>query len=273
MPPSDQGQTSEADESLDQRIAALRSSIKRESGPSPSATPPPPGPGRLDCQRAAFLILDLRGAQPSRISSWQPFLRMGHLRWMKLLVTALILPTAVVLAIAVFETRIFYPLPSNGPTRGIVWDGHTFATRNDFARWLRSRGLSYSVWARRHPVRTGLKPSQAAKRAAHRNVAVQRKASAERKAESKNERQKSSGWRVAGLGAAILAAVLGLGLIVVHRRRHPKASGQHRQSLDVAVFGVPQAHEDDALRTARAALELRAGSAPSLRSGSRPAKS
>jgi hypothetical protein len=31
MPPSDQGQTSDADESLDRRIAALRSSIERKS--------------------------------------------------------------------------------------------------------------------------------------------------------------------------------------------------------------------------------------------------
>ena len=63
---------------------------------------------------------------------------------------ALILPAAIVLGIAAFETRIFYPPPSNAPAAGIVWHGRTFAARDDFARWLRSRGVRYAVWARRH---------------------------------------------------------------------------------------------------------------------------
>src|ERR671936_122429 len=78
---------------------------------------------------------------------------------MKLLVAALILPAAVVLAIAAFETRVVYPLPTNEPTRGIVWDGRTFVSKGDFGRWLRSHGSSYAVWARRHPVQAGIKPS------------------------------------------------------------------------------------------------------------------
>ncbi len=69
---------------------------------------------------------------------------------MRLLVLALILPAAIVLGIAAFETRIFYPPPSNAPAAGIVWHGHTFAARDDFARWLRSRGVRYTVWAGRH---------------------------------------------------------------------------------------------------------------------------
>jgi len=69
---------------------------------------------------------------------------------MKLLVLALILPAAIVLGIAAFETRIFYQPPTTAPAAGIVWHGRTFAARDDFARWLRSRGVRYAVWARRH---------------------------------------------------------------------------------------------------------------------------
>ncbi len=102
---------------------------------------------------------------------------------MKILVTALILPAVIVLGIAAFETRIFYPVPSNGPTRGIVWAGHTFATQAAFAGWLRSRGVPYRVWARRHPLRAGLTANRLAKQAV-----------AYRKREARDGRQKDSGW-------------------------------------------------------------------------------
>ena len=69
----------------------------------------------------------------------------------KFLVAFLIVPTMIVLGIAIFETRVVYPPPADGPTQGIVWGDHTFATRADFARWLRVRGVPYRVWARRHP--------------------------------------------------------------------------------------------------------------------------
>lgn len=72
-------------------------------------------------------------------------------RAMKFLATFLIAPALLVLALAVLETRVIYPPPANGATKGIVWGGHTFATRADFARWLRSRGVAYRVWVRRHP--------------------------------------------------------------------------------------------------------------------------
>jgi hypothetical protein len=72
-------------------------------------------------------------------------------RAMKFLGTFLIAPALSVLALALLETRVIYPPPANGATKGIVWGGHTFATRADFARWLRSRGVAYRVWVRRHP--------------------------------------------------------------------------------------------------------------------------
>jgi hypothetical protein len=72
-------------------------------------------------------------------------------REMKFVAIFLIAPAVSVLALALLETRVIYPPPANGATKGIVWGGHTFATRADFARWLRSRGVSYRAWVRRHP--------------------------------------------------------------------------------------------------------------------------
>ena len=79
------------------------------------------------------------------------------------LAAALILPALIVLGIATFETRVLLnPGWSNKPTQGIVWDNQTFTTRAEFARWLRSRGTSYRVWARQHPSFTGVEPSREA---------------------------------------------------------------------------------------------------------------
>jgi hypothetical protein len=144
---------------------------------------------------------------------------------MKILISALILPTVIVLGIAAFETRIFYPVPSNGPTRGIVWDGHTFATQAAFARWLRSRGVPYRVWARRHPIRAGLTPNRLAKQAVvYRNRAA------------RDGRQKDSGWGLGAFGgAAAFLAVLGLGVVFVRRRWLPGGLGSARQTVRLAA--------------------------------------
>jgi MYXO-CTERM domain-containing protein len=142
---------------------------------------------------------------------------------MRLLVAALILPAVVVLGIATFETRIFYPPPSNGPTRGIVWGGHTFATRVDFTGWLRSRGVPYRVWAERHPVRAGLTARRLAKQAA------------QRKAENRGGQRKVSRWRLGTLGGgAAFLAVLGLGVVFVRRRRRNGGSQSPRRSFERA---------------------------------------
>lgn len=63
----------------------------------------------------------------------------------------LIAPTMIVLGLALLETRFLHSPPANGATQGMVWGGRTFATHADFARWLRSRGVSYLVWVQRHP--------------------------------------------------------------------------------------------------------------------------
>jgi hypothetical protein len=160
---------------------------------------------------------------------------------MKLVVAALILPAAIVLAIAAFETRVFYPLPANGPTRGIVWDGHTFASKTDFARWLRSRGSSYAIWARRHPVRAGIKPKPTPQQLAARNVQGKAKAKANAKARAKPRAQaramgqKSSGRAGVVLAAALALSILLLGVVLLRRRRRPRPHVSAKQPLEGAV--------------------------------------
>ena len=123
---------------------------------------------------------------------------------MKLLAAALILPAIIVLGIATFETRVLVGPGSNKPTAGIVWDNHTFASRAEFARWLRSHGTSYRVWARRHPSLTGVEPSRATRQ----------------RAKVQGARPKPSIWSFDRLGgaAAVLAAVA-LGIVFVRRGR------------------------------------------------------
>ena len=127
---------------------------------------------------------------------------------MKLLAAALILPAIIVLGIATFETRVLVGPGSNKPTAGIVWDNHTFASRAEFARWLRSHGTSYRVWARRHPSLTGVEPSRAT----------------QQRAKVQGARPKPSIWSFDRLGgaAAVLAAVA-LGIVFVRRGRGPRS--------------------------------------------------
>ena len=151
---------------------------------------------------------------------------------MKLLVAALILPAAVVLAIAAFETRVVYPLPSNGPTRGIVWDGRTFATKTDFARWLRSEGSSYAIWARRHPVRAGIKPSPSKptpQRLAARNFQAKAKEQSKPKAQERTSGETRSGSN--GLILLVGLAVVGLFLGIVLVKRRPREVLSSRKVL------------------------------------------
>jgi hypothetical protein len=166
---------------------------------------------------------------------------------MKLVVAALILPAAIVLAIAAFETRVFYPLPANGPTRGIVWDGHTFASKTDFARWLRSRGSSYAIWARRHPVRAGIKPkpTPTPQQLAARNVQGKAKAKANAKANAKARAKPRAQTRAMGqkssrragvvLAVALALSILLLGVVLLRRRRWPRPHVSAKQPLEGAV--------------------------------------
>jgi hypothetical protein len=154
----------------------------------------------------------------------------------KLLAAALILPALIVLGIATFETRVLVGPGSNKPTPGIVWDNHTFTSRAEFARWLRSHGTSYRVWARRHPSLTGVEPSR----------------EAQPRAKVEGTRQKPSVWSLERLGgAAAILAVLGLGIVFVRRRRRPGRSRPRTQDLDLAVRQAAAATERVARPTMR----------------------
>jgi hypothetical protein len=138
----------------------------------------------------------------------------------KLLAATLILPTTVVLAIAILETRVLYPPPENAPTRGLVWAGQTFVARADFARWLRSRGLTYRAWVRRHPAPASVVRSPWGRRPVQRAAELGR-----------SHRRYS--WALAGLGGIALVATLSLLLGFARRGRLRGSGGWRRRTLQL----------------------------------------
>ena len=159
---------------------------------------------------------------------------------MKLL-AALLLPALIVIGTATLETRFVGSSGSDKPARGIVWDSHTFPTRQDFARWLRSRGTSYRTWARRHPALSGVKPSRTARRSAQTRTEVEEKA-----------RQPGSIWSLEHVAEGIFAlAFLGLGIVFIYRRRPPPGGLSRSPAFDSVVRGIVAAGESGARLTAR----------------------
>ena len=168
---------------------------------------------------------------------------------MKLLAAALILPAIIAFGIATFETRVLVGPGSNKPTPGIVWDNHTFTTRAEFARWLRSHGTSYRVWARRHPSLSGVEPSRVTQQSS-------------KIAKAQGARQKPSIWGLDRLGGLVAVfGVLALGIVFVRRGRRPGSIRPRTQGLDRAVRRASTATE----RVAR--LTLRQAGVMALRFG------
>ena len=169
---------------------------------------------------------------------------------MKLLVVALILPAAIVLGIAAFEMRIFYQPPTTAPAAGIVWHGRTFAARDDFARWLRSRGVRYAVWARRHQA----------------FLSSRRRTRAQYAAGSERAGQKSLDGNVGRLGVG-LAAFAGVGFVAVFLRRRPGGHGSAKQNVRLeAGRAAPVARRGTGLmlRRAKATAVLSSNTVESL---------
>jgi hypothetical protein len=172
---------------------------------------------------------------------------------MKLVTAALILPAAIVLAIAAFETRVVYPLPTNQPTRGLVWDGRTFVSKTDFARWLHSRGSSYAIWARRHPVLAGIKPTPTRSKPSPQRLAA-RNLQAKEKGTAKGEKVGKKRSSNAGILLVALAIVAGLLAIVLIKRRPRPLLSSKQQLEDVVRRGAAVA-EGGAHLTRRLAAE------------------
>jgi hypothetical protein len=147
---------------------------------------------------------------------------------MKFGVVALLLSATIVIGIAVYETHALFPAPSHARAEGIVWQGRTFVTRRDFARWLRARGTTYAAWARLHPSLAGVPAGRA-------------------RAERAGE--KSSKWTARNVGLAVLAGIVLLVAFV--RRRWP-------DSLESATYAVGSAAR-------RAAPPAKRGARTSLR--------
>lgn len=180
------------------------------------------------------------------LATWHSWLSVEHFGLMRLLIAALIVSSALVLGIAATKTRALFPAPSKGPAQGIVWAGETFATRADFARWLRSQGTSYRAWARSHPAQAGLT---------------------------------SRGQKHSGLGPRLLAAIgaflaaLALGVALVHRRWPGSGAAAAELIGVVALWGVAlaeagaRATRRRAIPTARRSAALAAAGASRARHG------
>lgn len=153
----------------------------------------------------------------------------------------IVLPAVIVLALAYGATQ-FVPGSKPEPqarAKGIVWAGRTFVDRAEFARWLRSRGVRYAVWARRHPALVAIphRPAQQPVRRAAETGAGDR-----------------SSWVPASVVA--VAALIALLCLVLLRRKRSRVSFAnglwvHRRRRSRVA---PQANQP----TPRAAAESRA---------------
>jgi hypothetical protein len=75
--------------------------------------------------------------------------------------TVLVLPAVMAVGFFYVGVRVAGDLPqSQKHPEGVVWGKRTFENRAALGRWLRSRGMSYEAWTRRHPVPTRVKPAR-----------------------------------------------------------------------------------------------------------------
>jgi hypothetical protein len=162
---------------------------------------------------------------------------------MKFGVVALLLSATIVIGIAAFESHALFPAPSHAKAEGIVWQGRTFVTRREFARWLRARGVSYAAWARQHPSLAGIP-------AGHRGARAERAG------------HKNSVWSARSVGGG-LVLLGGIGLLFVFvRRRWPD---RLESAIDAVRFGLESAMDAVWLATRRAGPPAKEGARTILR--------
>lgn len=117
----------------------------------------------------------------------------------------------------VTHLRNVIPIETRGTPAAIVWSDRVFRSEAEFARWLRSRGISYERWVRTHPNAVAILRSRdraaAPTKARPRNV----------QAATVPESQELSGtWAavvVTALLTTTLAFVLALGATIRNARR------------------------------------------------------
>jgi hypothetical protein len=86
-------------------------------------------------------------------------------------VAFLLLATALG-AVALSWTRVVQtiydakPVPVLGRATSVVWGDRVFGSRAELARWLRSRGVSYDAWSKKHPLASAVVEHRRVKRAA-----------------------------------------------------------------------------------------------------------
>jgi hypothetical protein len=130
------------------------------------------------------------------------------------------------------------PATTNHPA-AIIWGDRVFTDRPPLARWLRSRGASYAVWRRTHPIGSAI--------VEHRRIRVAApKTTAEKNAPPPTNRTRgapvAAGTSLAHYGLIALLLLLGVALAcgaalpTPFRRRYPYLS--ERLSPHRGVFGV-----------------------------------
>jgi hypothetical protein len=116
--------------------------------------------------------VELRGVNPSTLagerSGDDEVLRTAHRHSARSsgtlvrveIVIALVCSAVTLLGVVYLGAQFFEssPPPSQPQAKGIVWAGRTFVDLAEFSRWLRSQGVTYEVWALRHPTRAGIAP-------------------------------------------------------------------------------------------------------------------
>ena len=72
-------------------------------------------------------------------------------RSVRVILTALAVPGFALGVATAAEELSRRDVPVYGQPTSIVWADRVYSNKHDLARWLRSRGASYDVWAARHP--------------------------------------------------------------------------------------------------------------------------
>lgn len=149
------------------------------------------------------------------------------------IVALLTVPCAVALVFALAASQLAGGKPKqavSAPAQAIVWNNRVFFDREQLAKWLRSRGASYDVWAAHHPQPTSTTLSTAPRA------------------------KKKSSWHLpsrhtvlVGAGAAALVVVLAFLSLLIPRfvrywrgREHPHLSvpGRRYEEPDLTPMGA-----------------------------------